>query len=204
MGGVLAALIVIGGLQPAMAQDEAAPSVHTQAGLLSAENHEGPRSASHLTIGIWNTAANITTYTIGNSWNDWVLYTISEKLLEPSPYLSNGHPWLATEVVQVDDEGRIWEAEIRQGVKWHDGTEFTADDVVFTYNRYLNSPANRWTHHVSDVPRIESITKVGPYSPARAASRRAKSSSFTRSATRCCRSIPTSCSVSGRWSAARW
>ena len=163
MGGVVAALLMIGGLQPALAQDAAAPSVHTLAGLLSAENHEGPKTADHLTIGIWNTAANITTYTIGNSWNDWVLYTISEKLLEPSPYLSNGHPWLATEVVQIDDEGRVWEAEIRQGVKWHDGTDFTADDVVFTYNLYLNGPANRWTHHVSDVPRIEHITKVGPY-----------------------------------------
>ena len=141
---------------------EAAPSVHTLSGILSAVNNDGPKSAKHLTIGIWNTAANITTYTIGNSWNDWVLYTVNEKLLEPSPYLSNGHSWLATEVVQVDTEGKVWEAEIRQGIKWHDGTDFTAEDVVFTYNLYLTGPANRWTHHVSDVPRIEKITAVTP------------------------------------------
>lgn len=159
----IAALALVGALSPAVAQEATAPSVHTQAGVLSAVNHDGPKSAKSLTIGIWNTASNITTYTIGNSWNDWVLYTISEKLLEPSPYLSNGHPWLATEVVQIDTEGRVWEAEIRQGVKWHDGTEMTAEDIAFTYNLYLNGPANRWTHHVSDVPRIEKIEAISPY-----------------------------------------
>lgn len=135
---------------------------HTAAGILSAVNNDGPKTADHLRIGIWNTAANITTYTIGNSWNDWVLYLALDKLLEPSPYLSKGRSWLATEVVQVSADARVWEAEIRQGVKWHDGTELTAEDVVFTYNLYLNGPANRWTHHVSDVPRIETIELVSP------------------------------------------
>ncbi|ODT66462.1 MAG: hypothetical protein ABS75_27175 [Pelagibacterium sp. SCN 63-23] len=135
---------------------------HTATGILSAVNNQGPKTADSLTIGIWNTAANITTYTIGNSWNDWVLYLALDKLLEPSPYMSKGRSWLATEVVQVSEDARVWEAEIRQGVKWHDGTDFTAEDVVFTYNLYLNGPANRWTHHVSDVPRIEQIELVSP------------------------------------------
>ena len=92
---------------------------HSAAGILSAVNNDGPKTADHLRIGIWNTAANITTYTIGNSWNDWVLYLALDKLLEPSPYLSKGRSWLATEVVQVSEDARVWEAEIRQGVKWH-------------------------------------------------------------------------------------
>ncbi|MCW5722025.1 MAG: hypothetical protein KIS86_12870 [Devosia sp.] len=137
-------------------------SPHTASGILSAINNDGPKTADHLRIGIWNTAANITTYTIGNSWNDWVLYLALDKLLEPSPYMSQGRSWLATEVVQVSEDARVWEAEIRQGVKWHDGTEMTAEDVVFTYNLYLNGPANRWTHHVSDVPRIEQIELISP------------------------------------------
>jgi peptide/nickel transport system substrate-binding protein len=154
------------GLNGAMAHDghqHATKGAHVHAGILSTVNNDGPKTSQHLRIGIWNTAANLTTYTIGNSWNDWVLYTVSEKLLEPSPYLSKGRSWLATEVVQISEDARIWEAEIRQGVKWHDGTEMTAEDVAFTYNLYLNGPANRWTHHVSDVPRIEKIEAIGPY-----------------------------------------
>ena len=141
----------------------AAGKVHVAAGVISAVNHDGPKTAKHLRIGVWNTAGNLTTYSIGNSWNDWVLYLTFDKLLEPSPYQSAGRGWLATEVVQTSADGRVWEAEIRRGVKWHDGTELTAEDVVFTYEYYRDGPANRWTHHVSDVPRIDRIEAIGPY-----------------------------------------
>jgi len=33
-----------------------------------------------------------------------------------------------------------WEFKLRQGVKWQDGSPFTADDVVFTYQRARNVP----------------------------------------------------------------
>lgn len=33
-----------------------------------------------------------------------------------------------------------WEIKLRAGVKWHDGSPFTADDVVFTFDRAPNVP----------------------------------------------------------------
>ncbi|HRW03603.1 MAG TPA: ABC transporter substrate-binding protein [Caldilineaceae bacterium] len=35
----------------------------------------------------------------------------------------------------VSDDGLEWTFNLREGVTWHDGAPFSADDVVFTYNR---------------------------------------------------------------------
>lgn len=126
-------------------------------GIVSATDQKGPVTAKHLRIGVWNTAGNITTYTIGNSWNDWMLWLSFDKLVEPSPYVGQAENWLATKIEKMSDDGRVWEITLRDGVKWHDGTDFTAEDVAFTFNYYREGPANRWTHHASAVPRIEVV-----------------------------------------------
>ena len=43
----------------------------------------GPQTAKKLTIAIYNKAANVTTYSVGNSWNDWLLWLVYDKLREP-------------------------------------------------------------------------------------------------------------------------
>ncbi len=42
-------------------------------------------------------------------------------------------PALATSWKQVSDD--TWRFELRRGVKFHDGSDFTADDVVFSFER---------------------------------------------------------------------
>lgn len=141
----------------------ATPSVNLDAAMISATDNQGPKTAKHLKIGIWNTAGNITTYTIGNSWNDWLLWLAFDKLREPSPYVGQSENWLATDIEQMSDDARTWDITLREGVKWHDGTEMTADDVVFTMLYYREGPSNRWTHHTSAVPRMETVEKLGKY-----------------------------------------
>lgn len=41
---------------------------------------------------------------------------------------------------RVLDDGTTWEFKLRSGVKWHDGSPFTAEDVVFTFERVPNVP----------------------------------------------------------------
>jgi len=56
-------------------------------------------------------------------------------------------PGLAESWKAVDPT--TWEFKLRKGVKWHDGSEFTADDVVATFNRIPkvpNSPASFVTY----------------------------------------------------------
>lgn len=44
-------------------------------------------------------------------------------------------PWLARSVTRSTDNS-IYTFQLRDDVKWHDGTPFTADDVVFTFDYY--------------------------------------------------------------------
>jgi peptide/nickel transport system substrate-binding protein len=64
------------------------------------------------------------------------LTTIYEKLVE----LDNGYqpvPVLA-ESWESDAAGSVWTFHLRKGVKWHDGRDFTAKDVVWTFKRVLD------------------------------------------------------------------
>ena len=50
-------------------------------------------------------------------------------------YDANGKPVVdLAESYGYDDATNTYTFKIRKGVKWHDGKDFTADDVVFTYD----------------------------------------------------------------------
>jgi peptide/nickel transport system substrate-binding protein len=69
--------------------------------------------------------------------NNALLSHIFERLVETAP---DGKlvPGLATSWTVVNPT--TWEFKLRPDVKWHDGSPFTADDVVFTFVRAPNVP----------------------------------------------------------------
>src|SRR5215468_2166390 len=46
-------------------------------------------------------------------------------------------PWLA-ESWESDPTAKVWTFHVRPGVKFHDGSPLTADDVVYTFQRLLD------------------------------------------------------------------
>jgi peptide/nickel transport system substrate-binding protein len=46
-------------------------------------------------------------------------------------------PALATEWGTIDEEGKIWEFKLREGVKFHDGTDFNAEAVKINFDRWM-------------------------------------------------------------------
>ncbi|MBL8101852.1 MAG: ABC transporter substrate-binding protein [Anaerolineales bacterium] len=44
------------------------------------------------------------------------------------------------ESVDVSDDGLVYTYKIRDGIKWHDGEDLTAEDIAYTYNLYKDTP----------------------------------------------------------------
>lgn len=59
--------------------------------------------------------------------------------LDPTDGLKTIIPDLA-ESYEISGNGTIYTFKLRQGVKWHDGTDFTADDILATFNRIIKPP----------------------------------------------------------------
>ena len=112
-------------------------------------------AAQPLRVAVTQEFANLTPYSAGVPEN--LLELVYDKLAGPSPYLADATPWLAESITAEGHDGRAWRIRLRDGIRWHDGKPLVADDVAFTLRYYRDGPANRWTHHVSDTPRLEDI-----------------------------------------------
>lgn len=55
-------------------------------------------------------------------------------------YSANGTTWYLATELNASENGKVYTAKLRQDVTWSDGQPFTADDVVFTYQKMLDTP----------------------------------------------------------------
>ena len=86
--------------------------------------------------------------------NNVVAYHLFNGLMTIGPKY-NPEPALALSWTATGD--RVWEFKLRPGVVWSDGSPFTADDVVFTFERIptvVNSPSS-FMQAIKPVERLE-------------------------------------------------
>ncbi|MBP8973333.1 MAG: diguanylate phosphodiesterase [Anaerolineae bacterium] len=69
-------------------------------------------------------------------------------------------PWLATDW-SLSADGLTWTFTLREGVQWQDGTPFTADDVAFSIQYYLDHPGTAW--FMSQADQIASAAPVSEH-----------------------------------------
>lgn len=79
------------------------------------------------------------------------LITLSPEL-EPIPRLAES--WT------ISPDGKTYTFNLRKNVKWHDGKPFVADDVVFTFTKYL--PATKARNKMV-MEQVETITAPDPH-----------------------------------------
>ena len=82
------------------------------------------------------------------------LYALHDALVKPMP---DGPmtPSLATRWSESAD-GLVYDFELRQGVKFHNGDAFTAEDVKFSFERYKGSGATDLKKHVKSIEIVNS------------------------------------------------
>ena len=94
--------------------------------------------------------------------NEGQTHTVSHQMYEPllqRDMAGEIIPALATSWAVTDDP-TVWRFNLREGVTFHDGAEFNADDVVFSINRAMTptSAMKELLTSVSEVKKVDDFT----------------------------------------------
>jgi len=147
LSGVLAAMLMMVALLAACAPAPAAPAASDAATTAPAAAPSGePQVGGELVIGSIQEPDSLNPWLTGLTVGLEVEAMIYDSLTRVDP---NGvHiPALAAETPSVENGGisddlLTYTYKLRDDVAWHDGTPFTADDVVFTYTAIANPEVN--------------------------------------------------------------
>ena len=85
-----------------------------------------------------------------------VLENVYDTLVEPDG--DGGFAGALAREWEVDDEGTTWRFELREGVTWHDGSAFDADDVVYSLERIADEGRNAF--RLADVAEVEAVDEL--------------------------------------------
>ncbi len=96
-----------------------------------------PAAAQTLTMGVGAPSTSLDPHFFNAAPNGSVASHLFSRLVERDAR-ARPQPGLAESWRAVSDT--VWEFKLRPGVTWHDGRNFTADDVVFTFERAPNVP----------------------------------------------------------------
>ncbi len=114
-------------------------------------------SAKTIRIGNQGDALSMDPHSLNESLQLSVTGNVYEGLTGRNKDLSLA-PSLATSWKQTSPT--VWRFELRKDVKFHDGTPFTADDVIFTFQRSGGdgSDMKSYTNDVSEIKKIDAHT----------------------------------------------
>jgi ABC-type transport system substrate-binding protein len=147
--------------QPAVQGSQAEePAAQEEAAAQEAAAEEPP-SGGELVCG-WAGTAEITTLDPAQI-NQVLQFQITSNVLSGLTHINpdlTAEGDLATDW-EVNDAGLEWTFKLREGVTFHNGDPFTADDVVFTYNRSKDPEQSIHTAvlaNITDVQKVDDLT----------------------------------------------
>lgn len=117
----------------------------------------GSAAAQSITAGIAAAPSSMDPHFATTGQNQQVAAVLYDRLIHIDAD-GNFAPGLATEWA-VDEDRLTWTFHLREGVTFHDGSPFTAEDVVYTFNRIPdvpNSPAP-FTQRLAAIESAEAV-----------------------------------------------
>ncbi|WP_136637260.1 ABC transporter substrate-binding protein [Pseudooceanicola onchidii] len=126
-----------------------------------ADTHAMAKKGGELTVAIETDVRGFDTVAGGvlGQTGEIVMRTIQEPLLDYDGETNEVKPLLATEWSASEDQ-KVWTFKLREGVKFHDGSDFDAGDVAAHYNRILD-PAMK-SRSRTFIASIEKVVAVDP------------------------------------------
>ncbi|MBI3690919.1 MAG: twin-arginine translocation signal domain-containing protein, partial [Mycolicibacterium aromaticivorans] len=117
-----------------------------------------PQTASSTVLRVGSTTDidSLNPFTADSTQSDDVLQLVYDRLMGYDAQL-NVQPSLATDM-QTADGGKTFTYTLRSGVKWHDGKDFSADDVVFTFLMVRDNDYGTYGAYLKD---LTDVVKVG-------------------------------------------
>jgi len=114
----------------------------------SAESAEGPSDAATLRIGFLEKVDSLNP-NVAQTETAKVFYGLVYDCLQAvgeglEPTSNLAVDWKIDE--GYEPHGSVWSLDINTGARWHDGTPFTVEDVVFTINLNANNYAQLWAY----------------------------------------------------------
>ncbi len=88
------------------------------------------------------------------------VYQVFDPLFFVSDDVASQEPGLALSA-KPNQDASVWTLKLRDGVKWHDGKAFSADDVVWTVHSW-SDPGNYANAFVASVIDFKGVRKKGP------------------------------------------
>ncbi|WP_343563318.1 ABC transporter substrate-binding protein [Kiloniella sp. b19] len=119
-------------------------------GLASAETLRWARAGDALTLD-------------PHAQNEGPTHTVRHQMYEPLIIRDTTgafEPALATEWAPNADDPNVWTFKLREGVKFHDGADFTAEDVIFSFERAKqpNSDMKELIGAIKEVRAVDDYT----------------------------------------------
>lgn len=100
---------------------------------LAACQQKSKKSSNSITYNIGGEPTTLSPLSASDGYSSSVHSYIFETLLDRDIETYEWKPALATEW-KISDDKRVFDFTLRQGVKWHDGKDFTAEDVKYSYD----------------------------------------------------------------------